>query len=96
MLLKYFRNIASGDLNALFPNARVVMSKTDKLFLGIPALAGGIPILLNLYATITVLFCVLGFYFGVGRRHGGQGHEDGAGRAARARRARRLRRPRNG
>ena len=36
------------------------------LFLGIPALAGGIPILLKIYATITVLFLLLGFYFGVG------------------------------
>jgi hypothetical protein len=65
VLLKYFRNIASSDLNALFPNARVVMSKLDKLMLGIPAIAGGIPILLNLYATITVLFLVVGFYLGV-------------------------------
>ncbi len=66
VLLKCFRNIASGDLNALFPNARVVLSRTDMLFLGIPALAGGIPILLKIYATITVLFLLLGFYFGVG------------------------------
>ena len=26
VLIKYFRNIASSDLNALFPNVRVVMS----------------------------------------------------------------------
>ncbi len=65
VLLKYFRNIATGDLNALFPNARVVMSNVDKLFLGVPAIAGGIPILINIYTTITVLFLVLGFYLGV-------------------------------
>jgi len=65
VLLKCFRNIASSDLNALFPNARVVMNNVDKLVLGVPAIAGGIPILLNLYATITVLFLVLGFYLGV-------------------------------
>jgi Protein of unknown function (DUF3754) len=65
VLLKYFRNIASSDLKALFPNARVVMSSLDKLMLGVPAIAGGVPILLNLYATITVLFVVLGFYLGV-------------------------------
>jgi hypothetical protein len=65
LLLKYFRNIASGDLNALFPNAHVVMSNSDKLVLGLPAIAGGIPILINLYTTITVLFLVLGFYLGV-------------------------------
>ncbi|HML06507.1 MAG TPA: TMEM143 family protein [Xanthobacteraceae bacterium] len=65
VLLKCFRNIASGDLNALFPNVRVVMSNADKLFLGVPALAGGIPILINVYTTVTVLFLVLGFYLGV-------------------------------
>jgi uncharacterized protein DUF3754 len=65
VLLKCFRNIAGGDLKALFPNARVVMSNTDKLALGVPALASGIPILINLYTTITVLFLVLGFYLGL-------------------------------
>jgi hypothetical protein len=65
VLLKCFRNVASSDLNALFPNVRVVMSRADKLFLGIPAIAGGIPILINIYTTITVLFLVLGFYMGV-------------------------------
>jgi hypothetical protein len=64
VLLNYFRNIASGDLNALFPNVRVVMSNRDKLLLGLPAIAGGIPILLKIYATITVLFLVIGFYLG--------------------------------
>jgi len=64
VLLKYFRNIATSDLNALFPNVRVVMSNLDKLVLGIPAIVGGIPILLNVYATITVLFLVVGFYLG--------------------------------
>ena len=64
VLLKYFRNIASGDLHALFPNVRVVMSNRDKLALGLPAIVGGIPILLKIYATITVLFLVIGFYLG--------------------------------
>jgi len=65
VLLKCFRNIAGGDLKALFPNARVVMSNTDKLVLSVPALASGIPILINLYTTITVLFLVLGSYLGL-------------------------------
>jgi hypothetical protein len=65
VLLKCFRNIASGDLKALFPNARVVMTNADKLALGVPALASGIPILINLYTTVTVLFLVLGFYLGL-------------------------------
>jgi hypothetical protein len=64
VLLKYFRNIASGDLYALFPNVRVVMSTFDKAFLGVPAVAGGIAILLKLYATMSVLFVVIGIYIG--------------------------------
>src|SRR3974377_2600450 len=62
VLLKYFRNIACGDLYALFPNARVVMSNFDKAFFGVRAIAGGIPILLNLYATVSVLLLVPGSY----------------------------------
>lgn len=65
VLIKYFRNIAAKDLNALFPNVRVVMSTLDKLSLSVPALAGGIPILINLASTITVLFLVIGFYLGL-------------------------------
>ncbi|HTV37282.1 MAG TPA: DUF3754 domain-containing protein [Xanthobacteraceae bacterium] len=64
VLLKYFRNVASSDLKALFPNVRVVMSNLDKLVLGVPALIGGIPILLNIYATISVLYLVVGYYLG--------------------------------
>jgi Protein of unknown function (DUF3754) len=65
VLIKYFRNIAGIDLNALFPDVRVVLSWRDKLLLSGPALAGGLPILLKLASTITVLFLVIGFYFGL-------------------------------
>jgi hypothetical protein len=65
VLIKYFRNIASSDLNALFPNVQVVMSMWDKLTLGVPAIVGGIPILLKLASTVTVLFLVIGFYLGL-------------------------------
>ena len=58
VLIKYFRNIARADLHALFPDVRVVMSTFDKLFLSGPALLGGIPILLKLATTVTVLFVV--------------------------------------
>jgi hypothetical protein len=64
VIIKYFRNIARIDLHALFPGVRVTMSLTDKLFLGLPALVGGVPILLNLASTVTVLFLVIGFYLG--------------------------------
>jgi hypothetical protein len=65
VLIKYFRNIPSTDLKALFPGVRVVMSTFDKLFLSVPALAGAVPILLNLASTVTVLFLVIGFYLGL-------------------------------
>jgi len=65
VLIKYFRNIASADLNALFPNVEVVMSRFDKILLGVPALAGGVPIVLNLWSTVTVLGLVIGAYLGV-------------------------------
>jgi len=35
VLFKYFRRIARGDLEALFPNARVVMSLFDRFALGV-------------------------------------------------------------
>src|SRR5213076_222013 len=61
VLFKYFRHIARGDLEALFPNVRVVMSLSDHFTLGVPALVGGVPILLKLASTLTVLFVVAGF-----------------------------------
>jgi hypothetical protein len=65
VLFKYFRHIPRGDLEALFPNARVVMSLKDQFTLGVPALVGGVPILLKLASTLTVLFAVAGFYLGL-------------------------------
>ncbi len=65
VLLKCFHNIASADLNALFPDVRVVMSWRDQLMLGVPALIGGVPILLKLASTVTVLFLIAGFYLGL-------------------------------
>jgi hypothetical protein len=41
------------------------MSTMDKLILGVPAIIGGLPIILNLLPTLSVLFLVLGFYLGI-------------------------------
>ncbi len=65
ILIKYFRDIARSDLNMLFPNVRVVLSLFDKLFIGLPGIAGGIPILLKLLPTVSVLFVVIAAYLGV-------------------------------
>lgn len=65
VLIKCFRSIASADLNVLLPNVRITMSLMDKLMLGIPALVGGVPIVLKLVSSLTVIFVVLGFYLGL-------------------------------
>ncbi|MGJ4943186.1 TMEM143 family protein [Bradyrhizobium sp. HKCCYLS1011] len=65
VLFKYFRHIPRWDLEALFPNVRVVMGIRQQLTLGVPALVGGVPILLKLASTLTVLFVVAGFYLGL-------------------------------
>ena len=65
VLFKYFRHIARADLKALFPNVRVVRSLFDHLMLGVPAILGGVPILIKLASTLTVLFLVAGFYLGL-------------------------------
>jgi hypothetical protein len=65
VLFKYFRHIARADLKALFPNVRVVMSLSDHLTLGVGALVGGVPILIKLASTMTVMFVVAGFYLGL-------------------------------
>jgi hypothetical protein len=65
VLLKCFRDIARSDLDMLFPDVRVVMSFRDRLWLGVPALIGGIPILIKLASTVTVLLLVAGFYLGL-------------------------------
>ncbi len=64
ILIKYFRDIARSDLNTLFPDVRVVMSRLDKLALGLPAIAGGIPILFKLIPAISVLAVVIATYLG--------------------------------
>jgi hypothetical protein len=65
VLFKYFRHIARGDLEALFPDVRVVMSVFDQFALGVPAVVGGVPILIKVASTLTVLFTVVGFYLGL-------------------------------
>lgn len=65
LYLKLFRDIPQGDLTTLYPNAKVVMKLQDKLIIGVPALVGGIPILINILPALTVLFIVLGAYLGI-------------------------------
>ncbi len=65
-LIKYFRNVAGPELVTLHPGAKPAMRPRDQVFLAGPALAGGLPVLLNLWPALTVLFAVLAAYFGMG------------------------------
>jgi Protein of unknown function (DUF3754) len=63
-LIKHFRNMASAELVTLHPGATCSMRPHDQFFLAAPALAGGVPVLINLWPALTVLFAVLAAYFG--------------------------------
>lgn len=63
--LKLFRNIARADLETLYPEAKAVMRVRDIALLVVPAIAGGVPIMLNLLPAVTVLLVVVGAYLGV-------------------------------
>jgi hypothetical protein len=63
-LVKHFRNVANAELVTLHPGAKPSMLKRDQFFLAAPAVATGVPVLLNLWPAITVIFAVLAAYFG--------------------------------
>src|SRR5262249_11813489 len=64
MLIKCFRDIPGADLNTLLPDAKVIMGQRDKWMIGVPALVGGIPLLLKLGPTLAVLAILVGLRLG--------------------------------
>jgi hypothetical protein len=64
VLLKHFRNVARHELAALHPGAKPTMKRRDQLMLGVPALAGGAPLLIQLGTAIPVIFAVIAAYLG--------------------------------
>lgn len=64
VMIKSFRHIARSELPMLLPDVQVVMSRKDALFLGGPALVGGIPILLNIIPALSVVLVVIGAFLG--------------------------------
>ncbi|MFO7567838.1 MAG: TMEM143 family protein [Enhygromyxa sp.] len=63
-VLKLFRNIPKADLEMLFPNCRPTMRVVDKLLIGIPALLGGVPVLVRMAPAALALAILLGFSHG--------------------------------
>ncbi|GAM97832.1 hypothetical protein U91I_01461 [alpha proteobacterium U9-1i] len=66
-LVKHFRNVAAPELVTLHPGAKPSMRGRDQVFLAAPALAGGVPVLLNLWPALTVLGAVAAAYFTAGQ-----------------------------
>ena len=59
-ILKLFRNIPKADLEILFPNCEPRMRASDKLFFGVPALVGGIPVVARLMPAVLAIAILLG------------------------------------
>lgn len=63
-LVKHFRNVAAPELVTLHPGAKPSMRPRDQAMLAGPAVVAGVPVLLNLWPALTVIFAVLAAYFG--------------------------------
>jgi hypothetical protein len=63
--LKLFKNVPKNDLETLFPNVDVSMHYKDLLMISVPALAGGIPLLLKMLPAIILLLTFIAAYFGI-------------------------------
>lgn len=63
-LVKHFRSVAGPELVTLHPGAKPSMHPRDQAMLAGPAVVAGVPVLLNLWPALTVIFAVLAAYFG--------------------------------
>ncbi len=64
-LLKLFRDVPKHDIEMLFPNTEVRMTRLDKMLFGIPAAAGGIVILITkLGASLVLISSLVLFWMG--------------------------------
>jgi hypothetical protein len=64
VIVKHFRHVARAELITLHPGARPTMKRSDQVILAVPAVAGGVPVILQLGTAIPVLFAVIAAYFG--------------------------------
>ncbi|MGQ0533108.1 MAG: DUF3754 domain-containing protein [Caulobacteraceae bacterium] len=63
-LIKHFRSVAAAELVTLHPGAKPSMRPRDQAMLAGPAVVAGVPVLLNLWPALTVIFAVLAAYLG--------------------------------
>lgn len=62
--LKLFRDIPKADLEMLFPNTRLRMRGLDKALLGVPAIVGGVPVMIKLLPAFLALAMLVGLIEG--------------------------------
>lgn len=66
VMIKLFQNVPDADLEMLFPNTRVAMRWTDRLLIGVPAVASGaIVATTKLGAPLILLGTLGGFWLGL-------------------------------
>lgn len=69
VLVKHFGDVPREDLITLHPGASPAMKRRDQLILGVPAVAGGVPLLTQIGPALAVIFAVIAGYFGVDNGH---------------------------
>ncbi len=66
VMVKLFQNVPDADLEMLFPNTQVAMRWTDRLLIGVPALASGAVVAFTkLGAPLLLLGALFGFWLGL-------------------------------
>jgi hypothetical protein len=78
ILLKHFGDVPRTDLLTLHPGASPAMKRRDQLILGVPAVAGGVPLLTQLGPALAVIFAVIAGVLGF---EGGEFTQDSLKRA---------------
>ncbi len=65
IMIKLFRDVPKADLEILFPNTKISMHTRDMLLLTVPAIVGGIPLMVSkVLPAFIVLFLLATAYFG--------------------------------
>jgi hypothetical protein len=69
LYVQLFRDIPRADLEFLFPNVRAGLNLRQKLFLMIPAVGAGIPVLVKVALTLGTLLAALAIVLGLEESH---------------------------
>jgi hypothetical protein len=65
ILLRHFADTPRTDLASLHPGAEPTMKRRDQLVLGVPAVAGGVPLLIQLANAAPIIFATLAAVLGI-------------------------------